>query len=86
LRDKEAEGIIEVETHALETMKRLEGHHAIPKLYGYGRDEHFEFLAIDLLGKSLADEDDEFVREFSIQEVANIGVQTVRWSVNDICR
>jgi hypothetical protein len=32
---------------------------------------HFEFLGIDLLGKSPVDNDDEFVREFSIQEVAN---------------
>jgi hypothetical protein len=67
-------------------MKRLEGHPAIPKLYGYGRVEHFELLAMDLLGKSLADDDDEFVREFSIQEVANIGVQMVRCFLNDICR
>jgi len=66
-------------------LKRLEDL-AIPKLYGYGRDENFEFFAIDLLGKSLADDDDEFVREFLIQEVANIGVQAVCWSVNDICR
>lgn len=45
---------------------------------------NIEFLAIDLLGKSLADDDDEFVQEYSIQEVAKIGIQMVRWFVNDI--
>lgn len=35
---------------------------------------HFEFLAIDLLGKSPADDNDEFVREISIQDVANIEI------------
>jgi len=65
-------------------LKRLAGHPAIPQLYGYGRVEHFEFLAMDLLGKSLADDDDEFVQEFSIQEVANIGVQMVCCFVNNI--
>ena len=38
-------------------LKLLEGHPAIPKLYGYGHFEHFEYLAIELLGKSLLDQD-----------------------------
>ena len=45
---------------------------------------NIEFLAIDLLGKSLTDNDDEFVQEYSIQEVAKIGIQMVHWFVNDI--
>ncbi|KIM38474.1 hypothetical protein M413DRAFT_242165 [Hebeloma cylindrosporum] len=61
--------------HEARILKRLEGHPAIPEVYGYGRVEHFELLAIELLGNSLADEEDEFVREFSIQEVASIGAQ-----------
>ena len=55
----------------------LDGHPAIPKLYGYGHFEHFEYLAIELLGKSLSDED-KLAQGFSIQEVADIGVQLVR--------
>jgi serine/threonine protein kinase len=47
-------------------------------VYGYAHLEHFEYLAIDLLGKSLADDNDKFVRKFSIQEIANIGIQMVR--------
>ena len=57
--------------------KRLGDHPAIPKLYGYGHFEHFEYLAIELLGNSLSDQD-KFARGFSIQEVADIGVQLVR--------
>ena len=37
--------------------KRLDSHPAIPKLYGYGHFEHFEHLAIELLGKCLSDKD-----------------------------
>ena len=59
-------------------MKRLDGHRGIPTVYGYAHLEHFEYLAIDLLGKCLADDNNKFVRRFSIQEVANIGIQMVR--------
>ena len=45
-------------------------------MYGYAHLEHFEYLAIDLLGKSLGN--DKFMRKFSIQEIANIGIQMVR--------
>ena len=65
--------------HEAGILKLLEGHPAIPKLCGYGWVENFELLAIELPGKSLADDDDEFVREFSIQEVANIGIQMALW-------
>ena len=51
----------------------LDGHPAIPKLYGYGHFEHFEYLAIELLGKMKIN----LRRVFSIQEVADIGVQLV---------
>jgi serine/threonine protein kinase len=56
---------------------RLDGHPAIPKLYGYGHFEHFEYLAMELLGNPLED-DDKLAQGFSIQEVADIGVQLVR--------
>jgi casein kinase I family protein HRR25 len=64
--------------HEANVLKRLDGHRAIPMVYGYAHLEHFEYLAIDLLGKSLADDNDKFVRKFSIQEIANIGIQMVR--------
>ena len=63
--------------HEANVLKRLEGHRAIPKVYGYAHLEHFEYLAIDLFGKSLADVNDKFVRKFSIREIANIGIQMV---------
>jgi len=66
--------LLKYEAHIL---KLLDGHPAIPKLYGYGHFEHFEYLAIELLGKSLSDKD-KIALGFSIQEVADIGVQIVR--------
>jgi len=72
--------------HEANILKRLGGHPAIPELYGYGHLEHFEYLAIKLLGKPLSDQD-KFALGFSIQEVADIGVQLVRcfFLHNDNC-
>ncbi|KAF9230390.1 kinase-like protein [Melanogaster broomeanus] len=36
-------------------LQRLSGHSAIPTLYGYGRFPHFEYLAMELGGKSVGD-------------------------------
>lgn len=33
----------------------LKGHLAIPVVYGYGQLEHFEYMAMDLLGPSIAE-------------------------------
>jgi len=63
--------------HEANILKLLEGHLAIPKLHGYGRLEHFEFLAMELLGKTLTNKE-KFAQGFSLQEVADIGVQLVR--------
>ncbi|KAG6808199.1 hypothetical protein H0H93_000426, partial [Arthromyces matolae] len=43
--------LIEYEACVLEY---LQGHTSIPKFYAYGRPEHFEFLALELLGSSLS--------------------------------
>ena len=34
-------------------LQRLQGNASIPKVLAYGRVEHFEYLAIELLGESL---------------------------------
>ncbi|KAF9230370.1 kinase-like domain-containing protein [Melanogaster broomeanus] len=36
-------------------LQRLSGHSAIPTLYGYGRLPHFEYLAMELGGRSVGD-------------------------------
>lgn len=46
-------------------------------VYGYGRLKNFEYLAIEILGKSLTDDDNNSLRIFSIPEIANIGIQMV---------
>ncbi|KAG6834725.1 hypothetical protein H0H93_007802, partial [Arthromyces matolae] len=34
-------------------LRHLQGHVSIPKFYAYHRQEHFEFLALELLGSDL---------------------------------
>ena len=39
--------------HEARVMQLLQGHSAIPTLFGYLRVQHFEYIAMDLLGKDL---------------------------------
>ncbi|KAE9401947.1 putative casein kinase-1 hhp1 [Gymnopus androsaceus JB14] len=41
--------------HESRVLQLLQGHVAIPAVYAYGHLDHFEYLAIELLGPSLAD-------------------------------
>jgi hypothetical protein len=50
----------------------LEGHPAIPRVVAYGHLQHFEYLAMELLGKSL-----EAVAPMDERTVAKIAVHLV---------
>jgi hypothetical protein len=50
----------------------LEGHPAIPRVVAYGHLQHFEYLAMELLGKSL-----EVVAPMDERTVANIAMHLV---------
>jgi len=39
--------------HEARVLQLLEGHPAIPTLFGYQRVPHFEYIPIDLLGQSM---------------------------------
>ena len=39
--------------HEARVLQLLQGHPAIPTLFGYQRLPHFEYIAIDLLGQNL---------------------------------
>lgn len=39
--------------HEARVLKHLGGHSAIPKLIGYRRAEHFEYLGMELLGQDM---------------------------------
>jgi predicted Ser/Thr protein kinase len=39
--------------HEARVMQLLQGHPAIPKLVGYHREAHFEYIGMELLGKEL---------------------------------
>jgi predicted Ser/Thr protein kinase len=42
--------------HEARTLQFLKGHPAIPAVYGYGHLEHFECMAMELLGPSLGEQ------------------------------
>ncbi|GJJ10419.1 hypothetical protein Clacol_004645 [Clathrus columnatus] len=44
--------------HESRILQLLQGHPAIPKLYGYGQLEHFEYISMEILGISVGDEVD----------------------------
>ncbi|KAG2367144.1 kinase-like domain-containing protein, partial [Suillus spraguei] len=41
--------------HERRVLQRLQGHPSIPTVFAYGRLEHFEYLAMQLLGTNLTD-------------------------------
>lgn len=41
--------------HERRVLQRLQGHPSIPKVFAYGRLEHFEYLAMQLLGTNLGE-------------------------------
>ncbi|TDL20416.1 kinase-like protein [Rickenella mellea] len=45
--------------HEIRIMQLLKGHVAIPVLYGYGHLEHFEYMAMEPLGPSVAEQQKE---------------------------
>ncbi|RDB25721.1 Casein kinase I hhp1 [Hypsizygus marmoreus] len=42
--------------HEIRVLQFLKGHPAIPAVYGYGKLEHFEYMAMELLGPSIAEQ------------------------------
>jgi predicted Ser/Thr protein kinase len=44
--------------HETRVLQLLQGHASIPSVYGYGQLEHFEYMAMELLGSSVAKHED----------------------------
>jgi predicted Ser/Thr protein kinase len=42
--------------HETRVLQFLQGQAAIPAVYGYGQLEHFEYMAMELLGPSIAEQ------------------------------
>ena len=42
--------------HEARTLQFLQGHPAIPAVYGYGHLEHFEYMSMESLGPSVAEQ------------------------------
>ena len=55
------------------------GHCAVPKVFGYGREHHFEYLAMELLGPCLWEKIGEETRAvLQLETVVRLGQQLVR--------
>lgn len=62
-------------------LKRLAGHPSIPTVFAYGRFAHFEYLAMELLGRDLSD----VVKEkgpLALEFVLKIADQTASATLN----
>ena len=73
--------------HEFRILCALEGHPAIPRVIAYGHLQHFEYLAMELLGKSL----DQVMPKDGMDErtVAKIAVQLVHsfnftWTISNL--
>jgi casein kinase I family protein HRR25 len=61
--------------HEARVLQSLQGHPSIPAVYAIGRFNHFEYLAMELLTRSLGDDIEGQLEEGFVSQVA---VQMVR--------
>ena len=62
--------------HEARVLQLLQGHKAFPRLIGYARVPHFEYLALELLGESMRNKIKEG-RALSKATVTAVGLQMV---------
>ncbi|GJJ14299.1 hypothetical protein Clacol_008563 [Clathrus columnatus] len=60
--------------HESRVLQLLQGHPAIPKLYGYGHLEHFEYISMEVLGASV---EDKATKALTVITVIRIVEQTL---------
>jgi predicted Ser/Thr protein kinase len=63
--------------HETRVLRLLSGHPSIPDVYGYGHLDHFEYLAMELLGPSIGEK---------LQEDAGLEEKTVIRIVDQMVR
>ena len=66
--------------HETRVLQLLKGQAAIPDVYGYGQLEHFEYMAMELLGPSIAEQqmDGTGVRVKTVIRVVDQAVRRIR--------
>jgi hypothetical protein len=66
--------------HEIRVLQLLQGHTAIPSVYGYGHLPHFEYMAMELLGPSIAEKqkDDAAVMATTVIRVLDQTVCRIR--------
>lgn len=58
-------------------LRLLEGHQAIPRVFGYGRKPHFEYLALELFEKDVRQLAEESEDGMSLHAVCDVAIQMV---------
>jgi serine/threonine protein kinase len=64
--------------HEARVLHALQGHPNIPLIFGYGHLRHFEYMSLELLGKSLKDVVGKSGTAMDVFSVTAISVQMVR--------
>jgi Serine/threonine protein kinase len=70
--------------HEARILRLLVGHPSIPVVFAYGRFQHFEYLAMELLGHSLGDVVEKQGR-LNLQAILHVADQTVRAACDRRC-
>lgn len=69
--------------HEASVLQLLQGHPAIPAVYGYGHLEHFEYLTMELLGSSLREKWPGSFTRVPLKTVVSVMQQLVRGSFDE---
>ena len=69
--------------HETKVLQLLQGHPAIPAIYGYGHLEHFEYLTMESLGSSIRGKWPGSVTRIPMKTIVSVMQQLVRDSYNE---
>jgi len=69
--------------HEATVLQFLQGHPAIPPVYGYGHLEHFEYLTMELLGPSLSEKWPGSLTRVPVKTVVSVMQQLVSGLFNE---
>ena len=64
--------------HEARVLQVLQGEAHIPAVYGYGQLDHFEYIAMELLGPSVADQQQKGGAGVMVEAVIRVVYQVVR--------
>lgn len=63
--------------HEADVFRLLQGNPCVPTVYAYDRDERWNIMVVDLLGKSLQKLFDKCGKQFTLKTTLMLGIQTI---------